>query len=278
MDPFGFGRIISDKWDILMMSPGAFFAVLGFGFVLGLAVTRAFLNERLTRQQMRIADLEKVLEGKLAISHLQPPQGKRSKQMSIGLILIFVGLGAAATGALVILFDRSPSPTKMAGSVSAHGGDLPSHPLDNPYISWNKAPEIFGSVENNIISVTEIGQTGVSEAPKEFELQDAHIISKNTGARLDLAASTNEGMVPVRQLNNIPPKASLTLRVQIEPRIPERQFLRDWGNYDFVYKIEGKEFRRHVIELDITSAFEDRRAQMDSMNGVNRGPRVTKRN
>ena len=124
MDPFGFGRIISDKWDILMMSPGAFFAVLGFGFVLGLAVTRAFLNERLTRQQMRIADLEKVLEGKLAISHLQPPQGKRSKQMSIGLILIFVGLGAAATGALVILFDRSPSPTKMAGSVSAHGGDF----------------------------------------------------------------------------------------------------------------------------------------------------------
>ena len=95
---------------------------------------------------------------------------------------------------------------------------------------------------------------------------------------MDLAASTNEGMVPVRQLNNIPPKASLTLRVQIEPRIPERQFLRDWGNYDFVYKIEGKEFRRHVIESDITSAFEDRRAQMDSMNGVNRGPRVTKRN
>jgi hypothetical protein len=73
MDPFGFGRIIADKWDILMMSPGAFWAVLGFGFFLGLAVTRAFLNERLTRQQMRIADLEKVLDGKLSASFLPPP-------------------------------------------------------------------------------------------------------------------------------------------------------------------------------------------------------------
>jgi hypothetical protein len=71
--PFGFGRIIADKWDILMMSPGAFLAVFGFGFVLDLAITRAFLNERLARQQMRIADLQAVLDGKLSANFLTPP-------------------------------------------------------------------------------------------------------------------------------------------------------------------------------------------------------------
>jgi hypothetical protein len=107
MDPFGFGKIITDKWDILMMSPGAFFAVLGFGFFLGLAITRAFLNERLTRQQMRIADLEKVLDGKLSASFLPPSPRKRSKQMSVGPVLIFAGIGAALVGAIIVTSNRS---------------------------------------------------------------------------------------------------------------------------------------------------------------------------
>src|SRR5438445_284277 len=108
MDPFGFGKIITDKWDILMMSPGVFFAVLGFGFVLGLAITRAFLNERLTGQQIRITDLEKVLDGKLSANFL-PPR-KRSKQMFVGLLLIFVGIGSTLVGAITVVSDRSTSP------------------------------------------------------------------------------------------------------------------------------------------------------------------------
>ena len=49
MDPLGFGKIIAENWDILKMYPGAFLSVLGFGFIVGLAITRVFLNERLTR-------------------------------------------------------------------------------------------------------------------------------------------------------------------------------------------------------------------------------------
>jgi hypothetical protein len=122
MDPFGFGKIIADKWDVLMMSPGAFIAVLGFGFFLGLAVVRAFLNERITRQQMRIVDLEKVLDGKLSASFLRPPIRKRSKTMSVGLGLIFGGLGASFVGAVLVLSDRSPSestPSKIESGAAA---------------------------------------------------------------------------------------------------------------------------------------------------------------
>src|SRR5258708_28028244 len=126
MDPFGFGRIIADKWDVLMMSPGAFWAVLGFGFFLGLAITRAFLNERITRQQMRITDLEKVLDGKLSASFLHPPARKRSRQMSFGLVLIFVGVGAALVGALIVVLEK---PAHSAKSVPSALGPLAPAPI-----------------------------------------------------------------------------------------------------------------------------------------------------
>jgi hypothetical protein len=131
MDPFGFGRIIADKWDILMMSPGAFWAVLGFGFFLGLAITRAFLNERLTRQQMRITDLEKVLDGKLSASFLPPPLRKRSKQMSFGLVLIFVGVVAAFVGALLVARDSGPQ-TKVATPTGPVAPSVVAPVIQNP--------------------------------------------------------------------------------------------------------------------------------------------------
>jgi hypothetical protein len=90
MDPFGFGRIIADKWDILMMSPGAFWAVLGFGFFLGLAVTRAFLNERLTRQQNEDRRSREGIGWKTISKFSAATPRKRSKQMSFGLVLIFL--------------------------------------------------------------------------------------------------------------------------------------------------------------------------------------------
>lgn len=113
MDPFGFAKTVIDKWDILTTSPSAFFAVLGFGFFLGLAITRAFLNERLARQQMRIADLEKVLDGKLSASFLPLPR-KQGARMSVGLVLIFAGIGAALVGAVLVTSNRSPRPASQS--------------------------------------------------------------------------------------------------------------------------------------------------------------------
>jgi hypothetical protein len=106
MDPLGFGRIIADRWGILMMSPDAFAAVLGFGFLLGLTITRIFLNERLTHQQNRISDLQAVLDEKLPAT-LLPPR-KRSKQMSFGLIAIFGGVIAILVGVFSLFLDRTP--------------------------------------------------------------------------------------------------------------------------------------------------------------------------
>jgi hypothetical protein len=77
-----------------------FAAASGLGLILGWALARALLNERLSHQQLRIADLQGVLDGKLPATFLPPP--KRTKLMSFPLILS--GLGLAAIGlALVAL-------------------------------------------------------------------------------------------------------------------------------------------------------------------------------
>jgi hypothetical protein len=99
MDPFGFNRLIADKWDIVMMYPGLFAAVFGLGFLVGIAVTRIFLNERLVGQQNDIAKLRAILEEKLPASFL--PTSKRSRPMSFPFIL--GGLGLALIGIAIAI-------------------------------------------------------------------------------------------------------------------------------------------------------------------------------
>lgn len=73
-------------------------------------MVRLVYNQRLAHQQDMITNLRAVLEEKLPVSFLPPIQRKRSKQMSFGLILIFVGLGAALLGAIILSFDKSAPP------------------------------------------------------------------------------------------------------------------------------------------------------------------------
>jgi hypothetical protein len=164
MDPLGFGRIIAENWDILKMYPGAFWSVLGFGFVIGLAITRIFLNERLTRQQMRISDLQSVLDGKLP-HHLLPP-AKRNRPMSFlilgGLVLAFVGIVIAIGGVVWQMRTATQvnaSATQTSPSVSTskhtpvaidHGTaiDTPIPPVIQPPPPISNSP-VFGGLDKD---------------------------------------------------------------------------------------------------------------------------------
>ena len=64
-------------------------------------------NQRLTHYQELIVNYRDVLDEKLPARALRQFPVKRSKLMSFGLILIFFG-------ALIIAFDRSPSPSAQA--------------------------------------------------------------------------------------------------------------------------------------------------------------------
>jgi hypothetical protein len=103
-------RTIADNWSVLVSAPVAFVAALCLGAVAGWAMIGLIYNQRLTHYQELIANYRDVLDEKLPTRALRPFPIKRSKQMSVGLILIFLGIGASLIGAILVFSDRSPSP------------------------------------------------------------------------------------------------------------------------------------------------------------------------
>jgi hypothetical protein len=152
MDPLGFGKLITENWGILKMYPAAFGSVFGFGLIVGLAIVRAFLNERLVGQQNDIVKLRAILEEKLPASFL--PQPKRSRPMSFplilaGLSLAFVGIVIAIGGVIWQLWlppkvvDDPSAPT--VSIATPQGADTPLTKAVNAFLAkqgktahWNE--------------------------------------------------------------------------------------------------------------------------------------------
>src|SRR5258708_7587969 len=111
-------RIVAENWGVLVSAPVAFVAALCLGAGAGWIVVGLIYNQRLTHYQELIVNYRDVLDEKLPVRALRPFPIKRSKQMSFGLILIFVGIGAALIGAVLVLSDRSRSPSAPAPKVA----------------------------------------------------------------------------------------------------------------------------------------------------------------
>jgi hypothetical protein len=114
-------RIVADNWSVLLGAPVAFVAALCLGAIACWIVVGLIYNQRLTHYQELIVNYQNVLEEKLSARALRPFPVKRSKQMSIGLILIFVGIAAALIGAVVIASDRSLPPLAQKTPQTAAG-------------------------------------------------------------------------------------------------------------------------------------------------------------
>jgi hypothetical protein len=226
-----FWKLISDNWAVVMIAPGLFVAALALGWLAGWIVVRLFYNQRLAHQQDMITKLRAVLEEKLPASFLPPPPRKYSKQMSFGLVLVFVGLGAAVIGALLVSFDRSGSPTKTSLPATA-----PQHPPASPQLTptigsipdprtepivWASPFGLNSSMSNSIISVTSIGMQGRNVGEKEVQFSDAYIISGLTGVKMPMKINSTEGMIPPNETNPVPPQTQVDVAAEFEPRMVE---------------------------------------------------------
>jgi hypothetical protein len=143
-------RIVIDNWGVLMSAPVAFIAALFLGAGAGWLVVGLIYNQRLTHYQELIANYRDVLDEKIPARALRPFPTKRSKQMSIGLVLIFAGIGAALVGAITVISDRSPPPanqpvpTPVGPSPAPAPADAPSKSvlLSSRYYSSKNKEEI----------------------------------------------------------------------------------------------------------------------------------------
>jgi hypothetical protein len=193
--------------------------------------------------------------------------------------LVIKGLGVAIfvlLGFDILIRSRAKLPSESRGPPVTIASDDPladAKKSDLP-IRWNASPELGIITNDGAICVTMVGHTGINSGEVEFELQDAYLISKVTGAKWPLFVITQGGPARPADTNPIPPGASMTLRNELFAHIPERDFLRDWGTYDLVALIDGKEHRRTIDRQEILAVFNQMR-HPDPF-GV-RGPRVAKR-
>jgi hypothetical protein len=124
-------RIVIENWGVLMSAPVAFIAALLLGAGAGWLVVGLIYNQRLTHYQELIANYRDVLDEKIPTRALRPFPIKRSKRMTIGLVLIFAGIGAVFVGAIIVTSDRSPSPANQPASAPIVPS--PAHPpVDAP--------------------------------------------------------------------------------------------------------------------------------------------------
>jgi hypothetical protein len=239
MDPLGFGRIIAEKWDVLMMSPAAFAAVLGFGFVLGLAITRIFLNERLTHQQIRIADLQAVLDEKLPAHFLPLP--KQRKLMSFpmilaGLVLASIGLVVTAVG---IFWQWEPSkrgqtskPQMTEVSPTKANALLPD---DGGPITWNSGYLLGAGGDDKGIRISTLQMTGQNNSDEFIEPLSGVIRSEVTGVQLPILVNDNGTLVPPDGYG-IPARHQFMIGCKLsETGISGVEFLRDFGRMTFTF-------------------------------------------
>jgi hypothetical protein len=101
-------RIVAENWGVLVSAPLAFLAALCLGVAIGWVVVGLIYNQRVAAQDHTITNLRAVIEEKFPVSVIIPRHSGRTKRMTWGLVLLFVGLGAAVVGAVLIGFERPP--------------------------------------------------------------------------------------------------------------------------------------------------------------------------
>jgi len=201
-------KTIADNWGIILMAPGVFIAAILLGWLAGWMVVRLVYNQRLAHQQDMITNLRAVLEVKLPTSFLSPPQQKRSKQMSFGLVLIFAGIGAALIGATIVTSDRSPPPSKQPPNMEPGVSTLPQAPpiaaLPDPKIAdlqsqLNATKAQFETTRKELADVrlTPTAEKDIQQNRLRFKLEQAKIDKADFDNAIAAVRASAEGALSV---------------------------------------------------------------------------------
>jgi hypothetical protein len=275
MDPLGLNRIIAEKWDIIWMYPGLFAAVCVLGFCIGLGLTRIFLNERLARHEIRIADLQGVLDGKI------PPGFVRSRTTSMqfvvaGLVLAFVGLVVAAIGVFSTSMASTPKTTKISASLTpATSPEVPRLlPDDDGPIKWYPGSYLLGAGGDPVV-ITTLQFTGLNTSDEFIEPLSGFIRSEITGRQLPVLVVDKDQLVPPAGYG-IPAKHQFNLGVKLsDTGISGSQFLKEFERMTFSFTYGQHTYVKHFTPDELDA--ELRRTERDlrphpipSMAGVQR--------
>jgi hypothetical protein len=256
MDPLGFGRIIADKWGIVMMHLDVCAAIFGLGLILGWALVRVLLNERLSRQQLRITDLQAVVDGKLP-PHFLPP-AKRNKLMSFplvlgGLGLAFIGLAIATIGIFWQSGSQKPQqPTTPRTSDAAPTKPTNLLPDDGGPIKWNPGYLLGASGgDGKGMVISSVQATGQNTSDEFIEPISGFVKSETTGKQFPILVIDNNKLVSPDGYG-IPAKHQFNVAAVISDSvISDTEFLRDFGRMTFTFKYADHTYTKHFTPEEL---------------------------
>jgi hypothetical protein len=183
----------------------------------------------------------------------------RRRTQEMGLILVGIGLGTFVVGIGIYLFPTTSAFQSATGLPSS--GQQPRS--DEPLV-WSRTP-ILGSTKDadGTIYAHTIGIVGKNIGTEDVQLDDIYVVSDITGARVDLKVQIpNEGTIPARETNPIPPDAFIQLSSdEFNPTggVSEKDFLRDWGAISFVAEYGGQKHQTSFNHATIEALFDAQR-------------------
>lgn len=182
----------------------------------------------------------------------------RRRTQEMGLILVGIGLGTFVVGIGIYLF-----PARTAVRSATASSTAPELRAEEPLV-WSRTP-ILGSTKDadGTIYAHTFGIVGKNIGAEDVQLDDVYIVSDITGARVDLKVQVpNEGTLPARETNPIPPDAFIQLSSnEFNPTagIPEKDFLKDWGEINFIAEYGGQKHQTTFGRTTIDALFDSQR-------------------
>jgi len=143
-------------------------------------------------------------------------------------------------------------------------------PIRTEDLIWDDHLGHTYSSEDGEIVTKAVQISATNESGKEIALQDAYIISGETGEKIQLLVGAGGRWIAPSEANSIPPAVIVTLRAEFNPPmgLPAKRFFNDWKTIYLTAIYDGLPHRKTIDEKMVASLF-------SSFRPSPIGPRVT---
>lgn len=219
------------------------------GLVAGWALAWLLLKTQLATYKTKLEVLQEVLDGKTPTSAYKAIRFRKERPVLAGIALAVVGVVLTIAGIVFVIANfKTVSPTQTTNEALKDSVQNPS--VDSGPLVWfvNLTMEGGPLTGNNVFTLQ---FRGMNKSKTDVRMKSAEIISEIDNTALKLEIVVGSDIVPIDEVNAIPPGAPVTLVAKFGPPNPNApgkilgleasQFLDKW-----------RSFTLHVVD-DVTA-------------------------
>lgn len=172
--------------------------------------------------------------------------------------------------------DAKPPFNALANEFERQAERDRARKIDTEPLQWDDHFGIeYSAQSNGQVFMSTFIVNGTNRSEREVAVDDLYFVSGTTGKRLDLVvcAGPNDGFLHPRDINPVPPGATLTARAEFNNPVGllPKELVDQWGEILFYAVYEGKKHLKTFDRKAVEATFANFRPKPAL------GPRVTKR-